>query len=293
MSSRKFFWFFGIVLVFFSCQKKTEAPSPQRGEITIITDDAFKNVTEALTERYMALYPETKINVVHKKEDVAFMDLLRKTAHVIVMSRSLSQKEVSLFEQQVDLPIQPANFAADAVVFVVPKTDPRESISLEEIKYFLTQENDKTLIFDGYNTANLNFVLQKLNLSSNHQNLNFGTIPKNHQIIKQLPYFKNKIGVVSLNTISRPYSEQIAQLRSAIKILPVIDEKGDAHSPDLENIKNMKYPFARILYFLTNEGFFGLSNGFIRFSCTQLGQIVVSKQGLQPYNYYKREVQMR
>ena len=55
----------------------------------------------------------------------------------------------------------------------------------------------------------------------------------------------------------------------------------------------MKYPFTRILYFLTNEGNFGLGNGFIRFSCTQVGQIVVSKEGLQPYNIFKREVQMR
>lgn len=47
------------------------------------------------------------------------------------------------------------------------------------------------------------------------------------------------------------------------------------------------------LYFLTNEGHFGLGNGFIRFSCTQKGQIVVSKEGLQPYNIFKREVMMR
>ena len=61
----------------------------------------------------------------------------------------------------------------------------------------------------------------------------------------------------------------------------------------LETIRNMKYPFTRILYFLTNEGNFGVGNGFIRFSCTQIGQIVVSNEGLQPYNIFKREVQMR
>ncbi|NHW22313.1 phosphate ABC transporter substrate-binding protein, partial [Escherichia coli] len=68
---------------------------------------------------------------------------------------------------------------------------------------------------------------------------------------------------------------------------------GKIYKPELSSIRNMEYPFSRILYFLTNEGFFGVGNGFIRFSCTQIGQIVVSKQGLQPYNIYKREVQMR
>jgi phosphate transport system substrate-binding protein len=55
----------------------------------------------------------------------------------------------------------------------------------------------------------------------------------------------------------------------------------------------MNYPFTRVLYFLTNEGNFNIANGFIRYSCTQLGQMIVQKEGLQPYNIYGREVQMR
>ncbi len=55
----------------------------------------------------------------------------------------------------------------------------------------------------------------------------------------------------------------------------------------------MKYPFVRTVYFLTNENGFGIAKGFLRFSCTQLGQIVVSKEGLQPYFLFSREVQMR
>ena len=72
-----------------------------------------------------------------------------------------------------------------------------------------------------------------------------------------------------------------------------IKQGNKTYEPSLSNLKVMTYPFTRILYFLTNEGYYGLGNGFIRFSCTQLGQIVVEKEGLQPYNLYKREVQMR
>ena len=60
-----------------------------------------------------------------------------------------------------------------------------------------------------------------------------------------------------------------------------------------ENLKNMTYPFTRILYFLTNEAYYGLGNGLIRFSCQQLGQIVVEKEGLQPYHIFNREVRMQ
>jgi len=77
-----------------------------------------------------------------------------------------------------------------------------------------------------------------------------------------------------------------------VKILKVI-QNNKTYEPRVENFGNMSYPFTRVLYFLTNEKYFGLGNGFIRFSCTQLGQIVVAKEGLQPFNIFKREVQMR
>jgi len=98
--------------------------------------------------------------------------------------------------------------------------------------------------------------------------------------------------VISYNTISRPFGEEATKLRNELKILKVLkDNKAYDVSPD--NLKNMTYPFTRVLYFLSNEAYYGLGNGFIRFSCQQLGQIVVEKEGLQPYNIFKREVQMK
>lgn len=77
-----------------------------------------------------------------------------------------------------------------------------------------------------------------------------------------------------------------------VKVLPVVD-KGKSYNADSEGLRTMKYPFTRVLYFLNNESGFNIANGFIRFSCTHLGQKIVQKEGLQPYNLYKREVQMR
>ena len=61
-----------------SCKKKEVRliDSPQQGEITMEVDESFASVSEALTDRYMALYPGTKINLEIKKEDFAFLDLL-------------------------------------------------------------------------------------------------------------------------------------------------------------------------------------------------------------------------
>ena len=281
------FIFFALII---SCKKdKKVIDDPHQGTISIAVDESFKSVSEALTERYMALNPESKINLIIKKEDLAFLDLLENKVRVIVMSRELSDIEKQGFKDKIGLEIQPAKFAADAVVFVVPKDSPKQSITMEEIRSELNSD-DKKLIFDGTNSSNLNFVAQKL--STTPDKLKFSIISGNKNIIEEINKYPGKIGVIGLNTISRPYDIESEDLRYSVKILPVVSDNV-SYAPDIENIKSMKYPFTRVLYFLTNEAYYGLGNGFIRFSCQQLGQIVVEKEGLQPYNIFKREVQMR
>lgn len=254
------------------------------------TDQSFKNVSEALADRYMAFYPETKIKVSLQKESQALDDLLHKKTNLIVMSRELTNQEQKQFTSLVDLPYEPAKFAGDAVVFVVSKNSEKSTISIDEIKKELLSDQRK-IIFDGAYTSNFNFVLQKLNVKPT--DAKFSVLKGNEKIIDQISKYPGNIGVISYNAISNPYSKEAKELREQIKILSIKNEKGITYQPDLSTIRDMSYPFTRILYFLTNEGNFGLANGFIRFSCTQIGQIVVSKEGLQPYNVFKREVQMK
>lgn len=280
---------FLISIIVVSCKKEEKSPSYHKGEMTILTDESFKSVTEALAEGYMINYPETKIKVVTKKEDLGFLDLLNDKARIVVMSRDLSPEEIKTYEEQVDLKFLPARFAADAVVFVVPKDSPKESISMKEIEQGM-QSDKKEFIFDGVNSSNLNFVAQKL--KKQPKDLKFSIISGNKNIIEELNKYPDKIGVIGLNTFSRPYDKESEELRNMVKILPV-ESNGRLYTTDFENLRKMNYPFTRILYFLTNEGNFNIANGFIRYSCTQLGQMIVQKEGLQPYNLYRREVQMR
>lgn len=273
----------------YSCSKDKDIDNPNKGEITIEADESFKSVSEALVERYTALNPKTKINLVIKKEDLGLLDLLDKKVRVIVMSRELSKKEKEAFDKKIDLPWKPARFAADAVLFVVPKDSPLESISIDEIYNELSSDK-KRLIFDGTNSSNLNFIAQKFH--KNPSDLKFSIINGNENVAEQLKNYPDKIGVISYNTISRPFGKEAEKLRNELKVLKVIKDN-KAYDVYGDNLKDMTYPFTRILYLLTNEAYYGLGNGFIRFSCQQLGQIVVEKEGLQPYNIFKREVQMR
>lgn len=278
-----------IIFVIGCSKKKSVDEDYNKGNLTVIADGSFKSVTEALAEGYSLSYPETKITVLNKKEDLAFLDLVHDKAKLIVMSRELNSQEKQTYTEQTGLKFNPSKFAADAVVFVVPKNSTIESLSMEEINKEILS-NEKRFIFDGTNSSNLNFVAQKLNKQPSE--LQYSIISGNENVIEQLYKFPNKIGVIGYNTFSRPYGKEAQMLREKVKMLP-ISEKGKMQEPTLENLKEMTYPFTRVLYFLENEGGFGLANGFMRFSCTQLGQMIVSKEGLQPYYIFKREVQMR
>lgn len=86
------FIFFISVFSIISCSQN-ESSRPNKGEIVIAADESFRNVTEALAERYVAHYPETKLHLKFQKEDYALMDLLKRNVRVIVMSRELTDRE--------------------------------------------------------------------------------------------------------------------------------------------------------------------------------------------------------
>lgn len=286
------FLLFLLAIVLISCSKKEKQPKEKigynNGSVAIVTDDSFKSVTQAMADAYMINYPETSVSVKVQKEDLAFLDLLKNKSKLIVMSRNLSPQEIAEYERVIDLKFNPAKFAADAVVFVAPVNSSRTSIDVKEIEQMLSSA-EKQIVFDGTNSGNLNFVAQKFNKKPS--DLQFSIISGNANVIRELNKYPSKIGAISLNTISRPYGTEAQNLRKMVKILPVT-ENGKMFEPTADHLRQLQYPFTRILYLLTNEGNFGIANGIIRFACTQLGQIVVEKEGLQPYNIFRREVQM-
>ena len=94
MKMNKFFKLIFLLLTIslVSCSKDY-GNVPSKGEITLVADQSFENVSEALADRYMAFYPETKIKVKFQKESDAFNDLLNNKAKLIIMSSELTDKE--------------------------------------------------------------------------------------------------------------------------------------------------------------------------------------------------------
>ncbi len=282
-------WYFMFILfVLYSC-KNDNSDSPQKGNIVIESDDSFQNVSQVLKDRYMLFYPKTKLDLKIVKENVSFQDILNDKARVIVMSRDLTNNEKASFKKKIGFEANPAKFAIDGLVFIVSKSSNIDSLTLSEIKGRLT-DGKNSLIFDGANSSNVGTIgaFYKINT----KDLKYSTLSSNEEIVEKIDKYPNSIGVISFNTISKPYNEKAIKLRESVRILPVINSNGKSINISEATLKNFSYPFTRTLYFLTSEPYFGLGNGFIRFSCSQKGQIIVSKQGLPPYYIFPRTVKI-
>ena len=288
MVNKILIWILGSILLF-SCNEKNskkEANLYNKGEITLQYDDAYVNIADALSYRYEQAYPETKIKLSVNKEDKALENLLNRKVDLVIMSRDLTEKERKYWDINMQIPWQPSFFAADAVCFVVNKNNPKEFITLEEIKELILSE-EKRLIIDGKNTSNFNAIIQKLNIDESKTY--FSPIKGNNNIIKNLDKYPNHIGVISYNTINTPNRED--ESKKNIKILP-IKVNSSLILPNKKTLKSQEYPLTKLLYFITREEKFGLANGFIRYSCTSIGQKIVSKEGLQPYFLFPRTVKI-
>lgn len=291
MKNRILLVLFALVLI--SCKKDKVQEQPivdiDKGALTVYTDDSFKSVVEALSDAYMMNYPNTNIKVEVQKEDLAYLDLLDGKVDLIVMSKVLNEEQKKEYEVRTKNKFHIDKFAVDALLFVVPKNSSLDYLDIEDIKARLLSD-DKSIIFDGTNSSNLNSIAHYFDKKPS--DLKFSIISGNQNVVEELDKFPSKIGVIGLNTFSREYAPEAIRLREKVKVLS-IKKDGILYNPLGEDLRTLKYPFTRELYFMNREKRFALASGLVRFSCMQLGQIVVEKEGLLPFNLFKREVQIK
>lgn len=277
-----------LFILLLSCSKSTEEVNYHKGKLLVATDPSFVDIVQNLSYRYTKLYPDADVNVLPIKEREGLKAFMEGKYSTVLLSRPLTTDEKKVYKQLTKHEAKPGYFAADALVFVVSKGKPMDSISVNEIKSLLTDGNNK-LILNGSNSSNTDYIAQRLKLNSS--DLKFSTLESDESIINYVAQHSESIGIIGLNVISRPYGKQASLLREKIKILRVSDGT-TSYLPSLTNLKSKTYPFTRLVYFLTNESGFGISHGFIRYAQGQAGQLLIERNGLQPYYLFPRRVRI-
>ena len=243
--------------------KGIEKPLHTYGTLKITADPSYKNVIKALTSIYNVQYPEVKFEYDFKIEELAIKDLYEGKTEFAIVSKPLTKDQETYLFNKTKILYKASPIGMDASIFITSIDNPLESISV----------NDKLGL-----TAPKGKAIKALESAEN--------------VIDFVQKDKNAIGIIGLNTLSDTDNPKVMEYLKSVKILKVADDKGDIYEPNNPNLRNGKYPFYRLIYFLKNEKGFGIAAGLSRFTGSQQGQLIILKENLQPYYLYKREIQL-
>lgn len=279
-----------IALAVGSCNynpKVSEKDTIQQGKITIAADESLQPIMQAQVQAYKAHYPKTEFNVVFLPEQEAINLMLKDSAQVCVTTRELNENERVYYTKN-GFPYEPAPMALDAVALITNRSNADTTLTIEELKDLFTNPSSTTqLVFDNSNSSNLSFIKNRLGIKELNKK-NIYAAKGNLDVFEHIKKYKSAIGIIGNNWISDDDDKEARKLKSSIRVLAIADKskKGDAsyYLPTLYNLQKRQYPLERLIYLHTPQSYWGLAKGFIRFSCAQVGQLVVEKMGLLPYH---------
>lgn len=272
--------------------KGIEKPLHTYGTLKITADPSYKNLTQALTSIYQIEYPEVKFEYDYKIEELAIKDLYEGNTNFAIVSKPLTKEQETYLFNKTKILFKTSPIGMDATIFITSVDNPLESISVQTIKQNVYNEaGDYKFVFDYPNSSNYNTLNEKLGIKPNKDQA-VKALKSAENVIDFVQKDKKSIGIIGLNTLSDTDNPKVKEYLKQVKILKVADAKGDIYEPNNPNLRNGKYPFYRLIYFLKNEKGFGIAAGFTRFTGSQQGQLIVLKENLQPYYLYKREIQI-
>ncbi|NBU80479.1 MAG: phosphate ABC transporter substrate-binding protein [Flavobacteriaceae bacterium] len=285
-----------LTLIFvFSCQKKNNKAEDTilEGKATVYVDETILPIVEDEQAVFETEY-DAKLHLVSKSENEIINDLFNDTARIVVLTRTLSAKELKAYQSKKITPrITP--FATDAVAFIRNKTTNDTLIAIQDVIDFVHGKaipNIKGLVFDNANSSTARYISEISGVSVNNQK-NVFSLNSNEEVIKYISKNNGMVGIVGINWIFQPP----LYLEETLENINVLGVKGINETnyffPTQDNLAQGKYPLARHLYIVNCQGYSGLGMGFGSFLSGERGQRIILKSGLVPEQIPTRKIKIR
>jgi phosphate transport system substrate-binding protein len=280
--------------LFYFCNKKTDnSETILKGKINILVDETLTPIIDDEIAVFESDYL-AKIITQPKSEAEVLRALFKDSLQIAVLSRKLSEKELSFFENKKIAPRQ-SLFATDAIAFISNKSNNDTLIALQDVINFMqgkSQTNIKGLVFDNPNSSTVRYMNQLAGLKTTPET-GIYSFKNNEEVIKHVSENSGMIGVVGINWLSQP-NANIQKYKDNVSLMSVKAINGNAYFyPNQNNLAEKKYPLARDLYIINCQGFSGLGMGFSSFVAGERGQRIILKSGLLPWKIPSRSIAIR
>src|SRR5690606_9508279 len=271
-----------------------EAHTIITGSLTILVDESFAPIIEDQLAVFESTYENSRISLLNMPERQVVDYLMKDSAKVAVLSRTLSDEERKFFEAKKIIP-KVTKFATDGIALIANIATTDSLMTVDDISRILKGDNPKgiVLVFDNPNSSTVRYLKEMTNVDTLSQDKVYA-LGSNEEVIQYVNENEGVIGVVGINWIAQP-SREVAQYLAGVKVLGVKNQSGkpgdDAYyKPSQTNLALGKYALARDLYVINCQGVRGLGLGFSAFLAGERGQRIILKSGLLPDSIPPREI---
>jgi phosphate transport system substrate-binding protein len=265
--------------------KESVDPNEPVGFIQVKGSDTIVNAAQEVSEEFMKDYPHVFVAVTGGGSGVGIASLINKTCNVATASREMKPKETEVALKHGVTPME-FTVAYDGVAVIVNKDNPVDKLTIADLHKIFTGEAKNWKEFGG---KDLGIVTISREVSS-------GT----HMYFKEEVVQLGKKGSTEefsnetlLLSSSQAIVEEVAANESAIGYLGMgytsertksllVAKDGAAYPPNVENVKQKKYPLSRGLYFYTDGEPNGVTKLFMDFALGPKGQERFRSTGFVP-----------
>lgn len=288
--------------------KKTGKPldTITTGALKVMIDEGYKPIMASAIDVFDSVYSQAKIDAIYTSEAEAVQALIKDSVQLIVISRKLSEEELSYFKARGFVPYM-TPIAHDAVAFIVNPANVDTVFTNDQLRDMLTgkttnwaQVNPKSklgpirIVFDNPLSGTVRYCKDSIGGGANLPST-ASALKTNEEVINYVSKQKNAIGIISANWISDTDDKGVQKFLHSVQLVDVAKAPGlEGYGPYQAYLAQGWYPYKRTVHVINAQGRRnGLGMGFASFLAGSDGQRIVMKDGLLPAQIQPRIVKVQ
>lgn len=302
------------------------------GSGTVFCDDGFRNILQEEIDVFEYSYPEASVIPFYVSEGEAMDSLLADCTQCAVTTQQLTKEQIDYMKSKYKRVVRQNRIAVDAVALITNKKNPVQALSMEEISDILNGKitkwsqlagNDTTaikIVFDNAESSTVSYLREKFLPEGKKLSETANTFAQKNNagvfdVVKTDP---DALGVISVSWLGDDLSaaknvpldkrledyqneaDTVAtNLTTEVNIIKVSNptEKNDfsvvAYKPYQAYIYSGDYPLVREVWMISTSPNSTMMHSFYVFVTSFVGQKIISKTGILPYNMQPRVIQLK
>lgn len=280
----------GLLLYMPACKENSQSESPYdtplKGRIVISVDESFKPVIEEQIKVYEASYPGTEIKAYYKPEAECLRDLQQDSIRMVIVSRGLTEDEITSFKNYLSFKPQFDIVAYDAIAAIVNVAEKDSIFSLRRLtNLVLGTDSSMKVVMDGRSaTSAVRYIFDTLTNGKGFGN-NTEAAAGSEGVLNYIAENPGAIGFVGSSWVGNNQIPEQKAMAKKLKLAFVECKycpEGTYAKASQASVTYGQYPLVRPLYFIHKENTTGLGTGFTNFLSLERGQLIFRRSNLAP-----------